>query len=52
MNIMSSCPDLGWDVSEVARLMEEHERNVSAVARTMGKDRTQIRRWLRRFGLG
>ncbi len=34
------------------RLMREHEGNVSAVARAMGKDRTQIRRWLRRFGIG
>ena len=29
----------------VARL-EEQRRNINAVARLMGKDRTQIRRWL------
>jgi transcriptional regulator with GAF, ATPase, and Fis domain len=28
-----------------------HRGNVSAVARSMGKDRRQIHRWLRRFGL-
>jgi DNA-binding NtrC family response regulator len=37
--------------AEVTRLLAEHAGNVSAVARAMGKDRTQIRRWLRRFGL-
>jgi len=28
-----------------------HEGNLSAVAREFGKDRTQIRRWMKRFGL-
>ncbi len=32
-------------------LMREHSGNVSAIARTMGKDRKQIQRWLRRFGI-
>ncbi|MFT3696714.1 MAG: sigma 54-interacting transcriptional regulator [Kofleriaceae bacterium] len=28
-----------------------HEGNLAAVARELGKDRTQIRRWMKRFGL-
>jgi DNA-binding NtrC family response regulator len=28
-----------------------HDGNLAAVARELGKDRTQIRRWMRRFGL-
>ena len=28
-----------------------HKGNLSAVARDLGKDRTQIRRWMKRFGL-
>jgi transcriptional regulator of acetoin/glycerol metabolism len=32
-------------------LMTEHAGNVAAVARAMGKDRVQIHRWLKRFGL-
>jgi hypothetical protein len=35
----------------VAALLEEHRGNINAIARLMGKDRTQIRRWLGRFGL-
>jgi DNA-binding NtrC family response regulator len=31
--------------------LSQHEGNVSAVARVMGKGRTQIQRWMRRFGL-
>jgi transcriptional regulator with GAF, ATPase, and Fis domain len=37
-----------------ARLVEaiaRHHGNVSAIARELGKDRKQVRRWLRRFGL-
>jgi DNA-binding NtrC family response regulator len=37
--------------AELVRLLELHDGNISAVARAMGKDRTQIRRWIRRFGL-
>jgi transcriptional regulator with PAS, ATPase and Fis domain len=37
---------------ELSQRLREHAGNVSAVARAMGKDRTQIRRWMRRFGLG
>ncbi len=36
---------------ELIRLMLEHGGNISAVARTMGKARVQIRRWCRRFGV-
>jgi DNA-binding NtrC family response regulator len=32
-------------------LLESHEGNVAAVARAMGKERMQIHRWARRFGL-
>jgi transcriptional regulator with GAF, ATPase, and Fis domain len=32
-------------------LLEEHAGNIAAVARALHKDRTQVRRWLGRFGL-
>ena len=35
----------------VSALLREHSGNVSAVARAMGKDRKQIRRWIERFGI-
>ena len=31
--------------------LERHGGNLAAVARELGKDRTQIRRWMKRFGL-
>ena len=31
--------------------LERHGGNLAAVARDLGKDRTQIRRWMKRFGL-
>ena len=34
---------------EILKLMQEHGGNVTAVARAMGKARTQVQRWLRRF---
>jgi transcriptional regulator with PAS, ATPase and Fis domain len=37
--------------ARVQVLLSEHQGNVSAVARAMGRDRVQIRRWIRRFGL-
>jgi transcriptional regulator with GAF, ATPase, and Fis domain len=37
--------------AELIRLLAEHAGNISAVARAMGKQRVQIRRWLRRYGL-
>jgi transcriptional regulator of acetoin/glycerol metabolism len=36
---------------ELDRLMSQHGGNVSEVARAMGRDRSLIRRWLRRYGL-
>ncbi len=36
---------------ELAALLREHHGNVSAVARTLGKARSQVQRWLRRYGL-
>jgi DNA-binding NtrC family response regulator len=32
-------------------LLTHHQGNVSAIARVLGKDRVQIRRWLKRFNL-
>jgi transcriptional regulator with PAS, ATPase and Fis domain len=32
-------------------LLEQHRGNLSAVARQMGKGRTQIQRWVKRYGL-
>ncbi|HYS09660.1 MAG TPA: sigma 54-interacting transcriptional regulator [Myxococcales bacterium] len=34
---------------EIVKLLREHGGNVTAVARAMGKARTQVQRWLRRF---
>jgi transcriptional regulator of acetoin/glycerol metabolism len=36
---------------ELVALLEQHKGNVAAVARALGKDRTQIHRWVRRFAL-
>ena len=36
---------------ELVRLLREHNGNVSAVSRAMGKARMQIHRWLKRYGL-
>jgi DNA-binding NtrC family response regulator len=36
---------------ELARKLDEHHGNVSAIARAMGKTRKQIQRWLKRFGM-
>jgi transcriptional regulator of acetoin/glycerol metabolism len=35
----------------VAALLAEHDGNLSAVARALGKDRKQVRRWIARFRL-
>jgi transcriptional regulator with GAF, ATPase, and Fis domain len=35
----------------LARLLDSHAGNISAVAKELGKPRAQIYRWLRRFGL-
>jgi transcriptional regulator with AAA-type ATPase domain len=37
--------------AELARLMEEHEGNVAAVARALSKAPLQVRRWLKEYGL-
>jgi DNA-binding NtrC family response regulator len=36
---------------ELVALLRDHHGNISAVARVMGKDRKQIQRWIKRFGL-
>jgi transcriptional regulator of acetoin/glycerol metabolism len=36
---------------ELTALLREHHGNVSAVARAVGKARTQVNRWLKRFAL-
>jgi DNA-binding NtrC family response regulator len=36
---------------ELIAQLRAHDGNVTAVARSMGKARTQVQRWLRRFGL-
>jgi transcriptional regulator with PAS, ATPase and Fis domain len=36
---------------ELVRLLARYQHNVSAVARHMGKGRTQIQRWMKRYGL-
>jgi len=37
--------------AELERLLLEHRGNLAAVARALGKDRVQVRRWLARYGL-
>ena len=37
--------------ARVQTLFREHGGNVSAVARAVGKSRTQVQRWIKRFGL-
>jgi hypothetical protein len=37
--------------AELERLFQEHGYNITAVARAMGKERVQIRRWIKRFKL-
>ena len=36
---------------EVIAQLRAHDGNVTAAARAMGKARTQVQRWLRRFGI-
>jgi DNA-binding NtrC family response regulator len=36
---------------ELVAQLREHQGNISAVARAMGKDRKQIQRWIKRFAL-
>ncbi|MEO7094786.1 MAG: sigma 54-interacting transcriptional regulator, partial [Polyangiales bacterium] len=35
----------------LVKAIARHDGNLAAVARDLGKDRTQIRRWMKRFGL-
>jgi DNA-binding NtrC family response regulator len=42
-------PDELRDREELVRLLEEHGGNVSAVARALGKGRTQVVRWIARY---
>jgi len=37
--------------TELLRLLRDHDGNVSAVARDMGKDRKQIQRWMKRYAI-
>ncbi len=37
--------------ARLVRLMREYQGNVAAVARVLGKGRTQIHRWLERYGI-
>jgi transcriptional regulator with GAF, ATPase, and Fis domain len=32
-------------------LLERHEGNLAAIGRALGKERMQIHRWLRRYGI-
>ena len=43
---MSSCTG-----SELVALLGQHRGNLSAVARAVGKGRTQVVRWMERYGL-
>jgi sigma-54 dependent transcriptional regulator, acetoin dehydrogenase operon transcriptional activator AcoR len=36
---------------QLVAAIAKHEGNLAGVAREMGKDRTQIRRWMKRFGI-
>ena len=36
---------------ELLGLLRKHRGNISAIARAMGKDRKQIQRWVKRYGL-
>ncbi len=36
---------------QLAALLDEHQGNVSAIARAMGKARVQVQRWMKRYGL-
>ena len=37
--------------NELTALLTQHGGNITAVANAMGKERVQVRRWLKRFGL-
>ncbi|MCG8422313.1 MAG: sigma 54-interacting transcriptional regulator [Proteobacteria bacterium] len=37
--------------AQLIQLLREHQGNISAVARAMGKVRSQVQRWIKRYGL-
>ncbi|MCP4448018.1 MAG: FHA domain-containing protein [Myxococcales bacterium] len=41
----------GENEADLIRLLEVYSGNVSAVARSMGKDRKQIQRWMKRYAI-
>ena len=46
-----SPPEEAWLREELINRLREHRGNISAVARSFGKARVQIQRWLKRFEL-
>jgi DNA-binding NtrC family response regulator len=38
-------------LSELVELLQKHQGNISAIGREVGKERVQVHRWLKRFGL-
>jgi sigma-54 dependent transcriptional regulator, acetoin dehydrogenase operon transcriptional activator AcoR len=44
-------PEEGKHRDELVALLREHDGNLSAVARVLGKGRTQIGRWVSRYGI-
>jgi len=47
----AAAPDDDQLKETLAASIARHNGNLAAVARELGKDRTQIRRWMKRFGL-
>jgi transcriptional regulator of acetoin/glycerol metabolism len=47
----SLTPEQAARRDELCALLAKHRGNISEVARAMGKDRVQIRRWMRAFGI-
>jgi transcriptional regulator of acetoin/glycerol metabolism len=46
-----AAPSTSPSADELRALLARHDGNLAAVARVLGKDRTQIRRWLRQAGI-
>jgi transcriptional regulator of acetoin/glycerol metabolism len=49
--LRESAPPDDMDRARLEAIMREHRGNIAAVARSMGKARMQIQRWLKRHGL-
>jgi transcriptional regulator of acetoin/glycerol metabolism len=47
----SSPPSARPSAATLSTLLLQHRGNVAALARDLGKDRTQVHRWLRQLGL-